>query len=90
MQCPSSLTQPWSIVVYTDEASTGALLKIDNTRKAYLWYWQFAEFGPEVLSREDAWFIGGVIRTKKVAKVQGGLSAVFKKWIERFFNTDCM
>ena len=33
---------------------------------------------PEILSREGAWLLGGVLRSKIVRKVRGGASAMFK------------
>jgi len=67
--CPCTTSAPWSIVVYTDEAAPGALLRGDNTRKSHLWYWSFQEFGMGVLSREDAWFFGGLPSLKHISTV---------------------
>ena len=83
---PCSRSAPWTIIAYTDEAAPGALLKADNSRKAHLFYWCFEEFGVEVLSREDAWLFGGLLRSKILNKsVDGGLSTVFKYWMKTFF-----
>ena len=73
------------LVLYTDEAAPGDLLSVDNTRKAYVFYWAIEQFGVEVLSREQAWFVGAVIRSSIVKQVEGGLSAVFKLWVRQFF-----
>ena len=63
---PSNQKQPWSITVYLDEATTGNMLAQDVTRKSYSFYLQFYEFGPELLSREEMWLIGGILRTSTV------------------------
>jgi hypothetical protein len=51
LEHPCSPTQPWNIVFYTDEASPGNLLRVDNTRKCHAFYWSFSEFGAEALSK---------------------------------------
>ena len=55
-----------------------------TTPETHLWYWSFHKFGLEVLSREDAWFFGGLLRCKVVKKVPGGLSLVLREWMEAF------
>ena len=52
-----SYTQPWSIVFYTDEASLGNLLRMDNTRKWHAFYFSVSEFGAEALSKEYNCFV---------------------------------
>lgn len=84
---PCSPDQPWSIIYYTDEASTGNLLHIDPSRKSWLFYWSFKEFGP-LLSNESCWFLGGVLRTQRASKVRGGLSSIFKHHLRVFFGSD--
>ena len=83
---PSSHARPWSLVIYVDEATAGALLRLDPSRKSHLWYWQFEEWGPEILSRESNWFLGGVLLSESVHNIEGGLSCVFKYWLKQFFR----
>ena len=84
-RCRCSSAAPWSIIIYTDEAAPGSMLNQDQSRKAWLWYWQFEEFGPSVLSHEGVWFLGGLLRTDVVKDIKGGASAMFKAWVRRFF-----
>ena len=65
---------PLNIIVYVDEAVPGNLLALDNTRKCWCFYWQFEESGQQVLSREDCWFLGGVLRSSICRKLRGGIS----------------
>ena len=85
---PCSVANPWSIVAYVDEAVPGNMLNLDHTRKAHCWYWSFEEFGPELLCREENWFIGGILRSSVVSDdLRGGGSCMFKHWVKRFFET---
>ena len=84
-RCRCSSAAPWSIIIYTDEAAPGSMLIQDQSRKAWLWYWQFEEFSPTVLSHEGVWFLGGLLRTDVVKDIKGGASAMFKAWVRRFF-----
>ena len=88
LEHPCSPTQPWSIVFYTDEASPGNLLRVDNTRKCHAFYFSFSEFGAEALSKECNCFFAGVLRSKIAAKVKGGLSGVFKSLMQLWFCQD--
>jgi len=63
------------------------MLAQDVTRKSYCFYWQFENLGPELLSREEVWLVGGILRTTVVKEVVGGVSAVFKLWLARFFQS---
>ena len=85
-QKPATVASPWSIVVYVDEATAGNMLRQDPTRKSYLWFWQFAEFGPELLSREGNWFLGGMLRSNIAHNLAGGISCMFKHWVKHFFS----
>ena len=68
---PSNQKQPWSITVYSDEATPGNMLAQDVTRKSYGFYLQFDEFGPELVSREEMWLIGGILHIAIVKKIEG-------------------
>lgn len=80
-----SVESPWAIILYADETSPGALLKVDNTRKTMLIYWQFRQSGREILSRENNWFLLGLIRTKLLKTVQGGISGALKVLLLKLF-----
>ena len=48
-------------------------------------YWSILEFGMLVLSNEDSWFAGCVVRTISVKDVKGGLPVVFKGFLRMGF-----
>ena len=83
---PSHRGQPWSIIVYLDEATPRNMLDQDVTRKSWCFYWQFEELGAELLSKDEVWLVGGIIRTETVKDVLGGVSAVFKHSLTYFRN----
>ena len=74
----SSPRAPWSIILAHDEITPGAVLRPDNRRKFVCFYFSFHEFGHHAIRNELAWFLLGVARSSKVAKVAGGLSAAVK------------
>ena len=83
---PSNRKFPWSIIVYLDEATPGNMLDQDVTRKSWCFYWQFQEMGPELLSRDEMWLVGGILRSSVVKKVLGGASGVFKHFVAQLFQ----
>ena len=85
-RAPPSPSAPWRVCMYVDEATPGNLLRADNTRRTYAFYWAFEELGLELLSREGNWLLGGVIRSNKLSKVTGGLSAVFSVLLRKFWG----
>ena len=50
---PSSPIDPWSCIFYDDEATPGAILKLDNKRKTWGLYFSFKELGQELLWHEQ-------------------------------------
>ena len=84
---PLTSSRPWRVIVYTDEASPGNLLAIDHKRKCHVLYWSFAEFGREALCREEAWLLGGIIRSSVASEISGGLSCVVKNFLRLFWGS---
>jgi hypothetical protein len=85
---PPTPSAPWHIVAYADEAATGNLIKIDQTRKAWQILWSFLELGPEYLAHENNWFLLGTLRVQFSAKVKGNISGVFRTVFATFFWGD--
>jgi hypothetical protein len=85
---PNSLNTPWGLILYSDEITPGNQLLALNTRKCWAFYWSLHEFGPSVLSDEEAWFEILLYRTVKTKEVLGGMSAMFATVIKQFFNND--
>ena len=52
---------PWHVVLYVDELVPGNVLRPDNSRKSYIWYWSFMEFESH-LRQEFVWLVAGVLR----------------------------
>ena len=71
-QRPSLPSKPWHLIYYADECATGNLLRQDPSSKAWCIYYSFVELGPDMLSRDDSWFLGGIIRAKHVDRIDGG------------------
>ena len=52
---PPTLTEPWHIILYTDEILPGNQLAYKSRRKMWAVYWSVLEFGAAILSGEDFW-----------------------------------
>ena len=83
---PSSPSSPWRLLFYTDELSPGNLLRSDNTRKSWAFYFSFLEIPASVRTNENCWFLGGILRTSIVSKVPGGLSGVWRQLMRAWFG----
>ena len=85
---PPSPSAPWSIGMSFDEASAGNMLKVDQTRKAWLIYWAFVDMGKEHLAHESNWMLAGCITTHIANRVAGGFSAIWKALLKEMFFGD--
>lgn len=68
---PSTMHNPWTIILYTDEIVSGDPLKPRNHRKTHAYYWSFVEFGKESLSSEFLWFTEIVVKSDSVNQIDG-------------------
>ena len=84
----SSPQCPWHLVWYEDESTPGNILSLDTALKSALIYWSFRELGFEALSQKCCWFLGGLLRTSKVGKVEGGMTCIFGKHLATFFGEE--
>ena len=50
---PSTLSRPWSVVLYADEVLPGNQLAYKNNRKMWAFYWTVLEFTSAGLSDEE-------------------------------------
>ena len=71
---PSSPGRPWKIIFYFDEATPGAVLDLNNSRKLWCFYISFRELGPSRLCMEGAWIPIAVLRTTECYNIKGGFS----------------
>jgi len=85
---PSSPSRPWGVLYNADECTTGNLLRRDPARKAWNVYWSFLELGREILSQDNAWLIGGVLRRSNEKLVEGEFETAFVQHLLFFFGGD--
>ena len=62
-------------VLYTDEVVPGNVLRPDNARRSYLFYFTWADLKQATRS-EFSWIVLFVIRTSRLKEIAGGLAAV--------------
>ena len=58
-------------ITYWDEATPGALLRLDNQRSFYVIFFALREFGA-ALHRESCWIPVGIIRSTLIKTIRGG------------------
>jgi hypothetical protein len=73
-----------SMLFYTDEVVPGNILSLDGRRKFWAFYVSFKEFGAKVLCNDAVWLPLGILRSKAVACIRGGMSncvrLLFRTW----------
>ena len=84
---PSSLENPWRMVLYSDEVVPGNQLSFHNLRKVWVLYYSFLEFGEEALALEDSWICLAVAKTDTVKTVDGGMAQVFNVILDYIFGS---
>ena len=80
----NSRSNPWRLVLYSDEITPGNVLKLQNRRKAACWYLGIVEM-MGFLRREEGWLTTGVIRASEVKKLHGGYSSVARALLRSLF-----
>ena len=83
---PSSIDNPWRLILYSDEVVPGNQLSFHNMRKLWAVYWSLMEFGMELLCMEDAWFCASAQASDTVKQYNGGVAAMFCAIIKTFFE----
>ncbi|CAE7259090.1 unnamed protein product [Symbiodinium sp. CCMP2592] len=81
---PCSMERPWQFVLYTDEVSPGNVLANRQSRKIWVAYCSFVEFGVH-LTQEPAWLVAGVFRSDFVQGLSAGIGQVVRVMLERIF-----
>lgn len=83
---PSSLHNPWTIILYTDEIQFGdPLSPHSRSRKVQGLYWSVLELGPELLACDDCWFVLTLIRSKVIEPI-GGLTVLTRHMLDTFYE----
>ena len=85
---PCSVEDPWNVILYTDEVTPQNPLSTDLTKKVQALYWSIAEFSPEVLCQENAWFVLSVFRSKLCKQVEGQLARLVGEALKALFVGD--
>ena len=80
-----SPTQPWHIVLYSDEVVPGNPMRQENERKSWDFYATFREFGKARLSQTRFWLPIAVLRSSIAHRVRGGLSCVTRVMLRGWF-----
>ena len=62
-----------SIIYYADEIDCGRATPDVKTREVLAVYWSIREFGPFILSQENAWFCMMALRTETIGRIQDGM-----------------
>ena len=71
----------YKVILYYDEVTPGNLLRLDNRRKFWSFYWSLLEFN-HWLVLSDAWIPLAVLRSWKAADVKGKLSGVVAQIVQ--------
>ena len=76
---------PLTLLLYLDEVNPGNPLAPDPHRMFWAFYWVFKELPQWFIQRKGAWFCYGVLRTKIVNDISGGVGAVVKAILLHMF-----
>ena len=72
------------LCLYSDEVCPGNPLAANTSRKCWVVYASFKEWGP-LLSNENAWMTLCIVRSSVVADLQAGISQIMKKLLALIF-----
>ena len=67
-KCKPTFQQPWRLIYFADEASSGNLLRRDPAKKAWCIYFNWVEMGNDFMMLDHTWIFGGVIHYSKVKR----------------------
>ena len=82
---PNSHANPWGLILYFDELTPGAVLRLDNKRKCMAVYMSFAQLGHRRLCKTEFWMTIAVVRTSMIRKIQGGWSNMLRLLLRSAF-----
>jgi len=74
------------LCLYTDEHTPGNVRRPDNGRRTQCIYWNCMDFPDYVRSRDNGWYLFGVLQTKHVDKIVGGLTTLLNYVVTVFFS----
>lgn len=76
---------PWGFILYSDEVVPGNTMAILNARKLWALYWSLLEYGPSILSDEEAWSCVVAEPTDNVKLLNSGIGQVFTVLLKFLF-----
>lgn len=79
-------SEPLRLVLFVDEFKPGNVLRPDAGRSTQNFLWAFAEWPEWYLSKAGAWFTFGCLRSVHLSSIPGGISAVMKEVVLKFFD----
>lgn len=89
VQSPQKASHTLSAVLYMDEVTPGNVLRPDNRRKFWAFYFGFLEVGSTSLCREQFWLPLGVLRTCIAHDVKGGVSYAVRALLRSLLIGPC-
>ena len=78
-------TAPLRLIVYIDEIQPGNPLRPGPGRNTQGIYWAFADWPAWALQRDGVWLLFGVVRSKLVADLPGGVSQLMRRVLNIFY-----
>lgn len=87
-RCPCSPSKPWDVCVAFDECVPGNVLAPNNARKFMVLSFNFLQLGQESLWHDDTWLTPILVRHNIVRQVDGGWSAMLRKFLNLFLFGD--
>ena len=85
---PSAPRRPWHIILYQDGVDPSDGLSNNHSRKSFVFYWSFLEFGMQALACEQVWFSITVLRDTQVEKLEGGIPQLTAEVLYSFFDAE--
>ena len=67
---------------YQDGVDPGDGLTKEKSRHMAVFYWSFLEFGMDVLSHEEFWATGAIVRTHNAKNLKGGITELTYKLVD--------
>ncbi len=77
--------KPWSLLVYGDEATPGAVLRQDNRRKTMAIHATILQFGPDIYKHDAAWLPLAFLRSVVYRTVEGRWARCFDLLMRHIF-----
>lgn len=87
-RCPCSPSRPWDVCVAFDECVPGNVLAPNNARKFMVLSFNFLQLGQESLWHDDTWLTPIVVRHSVARQVDGGWSAMLRRFLNLFLFGD--